>query len=63
MHSHTNRHWLPPIVTAASTVMAGSDPPFTPLFGQAKGVNADLRRDDEAARPESQRRRRLVSHL
>ena len=34
-------------------VMAGAGPPPTPLFTQGKGVDADLGRHDEAARPES----------
>ena len=33
----------------AAAVMAGAGPPSTPLFAHAKGVDADLRRHDEAA--------------
>jgi chaperone required for assembly of F1-ATPase len=37
----------------AAAVMAGEGPPSTPLFAQAEGVDADLRRHDGAARPEN----------
>ena len=33
--------------------MAGEGPPSTPLFTQGKGVDADLRRHDDAAQPDS----------
>jgi hypothetical protein len=42
-----------PTGTIASTVMAGEGPPSTPSFPAAKGVDADLRRHDEAARLEN----------
>ena len=46
--------------TVAAIVMAGAGAPSTPLPFQTKGVDADLRRHDEAARPESRCQRRLV---
>jgi hypothetical protein len=40
--------------------MAGAARPSTPCFGLVKGVDADLRRRDGAARPESRCNRALV---